>query len=66
MAIESSAKKENITGKMMYRRLKKQGLIHRRLLRHYDTLHTQSIDWVADDTLETLHNWENEQKTIQS
>jgi hypothetical protein len=25
-------------------------------------LHTQSLDWVVDDTLETLHNWEQEEK----
>jgi hypothetical protein len=25
-------------------------------------LHTQSLDWVVDDTLETLRNWENEVK----
>ena len=46
----------------MHRRLKEQGLIHRRLFRHYELLHTQSLDWVVDDTLETLRNWENEVK----
>ena len=60
MAIEASAKRQNGSGKEMHRRLKEQGLIHRRLFRHYELLHTQSLDWVVDDTLETLHNWENE------
>lgn len=60
MAIEASAKRQNVSGKEMYRRLKEQGLIHRRLFRHYELLHTQSLDWVVDDTLETLRNWENE------
>lgn len=60
MAIEASAKRQNVSGKEMHRRLKEQGLIHRRLFRHYELLHTQSLDWVVDDTLETLHNWENE------
>ncbi len=61
MAIEASAKKVGTTGKSMYDRLKTQGLIHKRLFRHYDQLHTQSLEWVVDDTLETLHNWEQEQ-----
>ena len=62
MGIEASAKRQNVSGKEMHRRLKEQGLIHRRLFRHYELLHTQSLDWVVDDTLETLRNWENEVK----
>ena len=62
MAIEASARKAHITGKEMHDRLKRQGLIHKRLLRHYEQLHTQSLDWVTDDTLETLHNWEQEER----
>ena len=60
MAIEASAKKANISGKEMYERLKYQNLIHQRLFRYYDQLHTQSLQWVVDDTLETLENWEKE------
>lgn len=62
MAIEASAKRQRVSGREMHRRLKDLGLIHRRLFRHYELLHTQSLDWVVDDTLETLHNWENEAK----
>lgn len=62
MAIEASAQKQNISGQEMYLRLKAQNLIHNRLFRHYDLLHTQSLDWVVDDTIETLTNWEQEQK----
>ena len=62
MAIEASAKKEHTTGKKMHDRLMAQGLIHNRLMRHYDLLHTQSLEWVVEDTLETLHNWEKEDK----
>ena len=62
MAIEASAKKLHLSGHEMYRRLRAQGLIHNRLFRHYELLHTQSLDWVVDDTIETLHNWENEEK----
>ena len=53
MAIESGARKLGISGKEMHDRLLKQGLIH-------EDLHTQSLDWVADDISETLLNWEKE------
>ena len=46
----------------MYFRLKAQDLIRQRLFRHYELLHTQSLDWVVDDTIETLQNWEKESK----
>ena len=62
MAIEGSAKKLNIPGNRMFNRLKKQNLINDRLLKHYELLHTQSLNWVIDDTIETLKNWEKERK----
>ena len=58
MAIESGAEKLNISGQEMEDRLQKQDLIRKRLLDQYEMLHTQSIDYVADDILETLLNWE--------
>lgn len=58
MAIESGARKLGITGKEMHDRLSKQGLIRNRLIKRYGELHTQSLDWVADDISETLLNWE--------
>ena len=58
MAIESGARKLGISGKEMHDRLQKQGLIHNRLFKFYDLLHTQSLDYVADDISETLVNWE--------
>ena len=60
MAIEESANRQDVTGHEMYLRLKAQDLIHQRLFRHYELLHTQSLDWVVDDTIETLQNWEKE------
>ena len=60
MAIESGARKLGISGKEMHDRLQKQGLIHRRLINKYEILHTQSLEWVADDISETLLNWEAE------
>lgn len=61
MAIESGARKLGISGKEMHDRLQKQDLIHRRLIKRYEDLHTQSLDWVADDICETLLNWEAEE-----
>ena len=58
MAIESGAEKLNISGQEMEDRLQKQDLIRERLLDQYEMLHTQSIDYVADDISETLLNWE--------
>ena len=58
MAIESGAEKLNISGQEMEDRLQKQDLIRKRLLDQYEMLHTQSIDYVADDISETLLNWE--------
>lgn len=60
MAIESGARKLDISGKEMFDRLRAQGLIRNRLINHYEELHTQSLDWVADDIVETLLNWEAE------
>ncbi len=60
MAIENGARKLNISGKEMHDRLKKQDLIHNRLIKRYEELHTQSLEWVTDDICETLLNWEAE------
>ena len=60
MAIESGARKLGIDGRQMHDRLKAQDLIHKRLLGRYETLHTQSRQYVADDIVETLQNWESD------
>lgn len=58
MAIESGAAKLNISGQEMEARLQKQDLIKQRLIGQYELLHTQSLDYVAEDIAETLLNWE--------
>ena len=58
MAITKGAEKLGIPEWEMYRRLKQQGLVHNRLFGHYEQLHTQSQQYVADDIVETLLNWE--------
>ena len=58
MAIENGAKKLGIPAQQMVVRLNGVGLIHNRLMRHYDMLHTQSLDYITDDIVETLKNRE--------
>ncbi|MDE5711202.1 DUF3791 domain-containing protein [uncultured Bacteroides sp.] len=63
LAIEAGAKKLGISPAEMQKRLEKQDLFRKRILKFYDLLHTQSIDWVADDITETLQNWEAADRT---
>lgn len=60
IAVETAAKKMGITPKELVKRLEKHKLIEDRLVRFYETLHTQSADYVADDIIETLMNYEKE------
>lgn len=59
MAIESGAKKMQIPAPQLVDRLNRFDLIHNRLIRHYDMLHTQSLEYVSDDIVETLNNRES-------
>lgn len=59
-AIDGGARRLGISGREMFERLNRQGLIQNRLLRYYDVLHTQSERWVVEDTVEALKNWEAE------
>lgn len=60
MAIDKASRKMNIPKTELYDRLNKQNLIHDRLIGMYNILHTQSLDFVADDIIETLNNYETE------
>ncbi len=60
IAIETAARKMGIPSEELTNRLEAQGLIEGRLFQFYDTLHTQSADYVADDIIETLNNYEND------
>ncbi|MBR4676400.1 MAG: DUF3791 domain-containing protein [Bacteroidales bacterium] len=60
MAIDKAARKMNVPKTELYDRLNKQNLVHDRLIGMYDVLHTQSLDFVADDIIETLNNYESE------
>lgn len=58
MAIEASAKEMNISPMEMYQRLERVNLLKRLVLDYYDVMHTQSLQHVAEDLVEALHNWE--------
>ncbi len=59
IAIESASRKMGISTGELCERLNRQGLIEGRLIKYYDTLHTQSANYVADDIIETLYNYEH-------
>ena len=60
IVIETAAKKMKISPSELTQRLEAQGIIDDRLIRFYDTLHTQSANYVADDIIETLYNYEHD------
>ena len=57
-AIEAAAAKSGVPAWELYARLERLDLVRRRLFEDYPMLHTQGRDYIADDLLETLANWE--------
>jgi hypothetical protein len=60
--IEACARITRTSYQDIYQRMKRVGLIDRYLLPHYDTLHTMSRENLAQDVLECLTNWEEQEK----
>ena len=58
MAIGGAADLMGITPSEMYNRLDKVGLVKNLLFDLYDVEHTQSLEYVAEDVVEALNNWE--------
>lgn len=58
MAIGAAADLMGITPSEMHNRLDKVGLVKDLLFDLYDVEHTQSLEYVAADVVEALHNWE--------
>lgn len=56
--IESIADALGISASEAYRRMQRVGLIEGYIWRCYDTLHTQSREYVTEDVLEALETWE--------
>ncbi|MBQ9676602.1 MAG: DUF3791 domain-containing protein [Prevotella sp.] len=57
--VESAARKENVSTKEMYQRMKAVDLFKQFIYPCYETLHTQSRDIVTDDVLTALKNRES-------
>lgn len=56
--IESVATATGCSPNDMYQRMKRVGLIENYIWRFYDTLHTQSREYVTNDVLDALLTWE--------
>ena len=56
--IETTARMLNTSYKEVYERMKRVGLIERFILPHYEPLHSESRENLAQLLLECLNNWE--------
>ena len=56
--VEGVARKLGIPYIEVYERMKKVELIDNYILKHYDTLHTESREYLIEDVIECLNNWE--------
>ena len=56
--VEGAARKLGVPYIEIYDRMKKVDLINKFILPHYDTLHTESREYLIEDVIECLTNWE--------
>jgi len=56
--IETTARWLNTSYKDVYQRMKRVGLIEQYILPHYETLHTESRENLAQGLVECMNNWE--------
>ena len=61
-AIESAAQKTGIDSTDLYDRLERWNLVQSVLVEGYDMLHTQGKPFIADYVIDTLNNWERQEK----
>lgn len=59
--IETTARFLNVSYKEIFTRMKKVGMIENYIFKNYETLHTQSREYIAEDMVECLKNWEARQ-----
>ena len=57
--IESTARHLNSTYQEVYGRMKRVGLIERYIIPHYESLHTESRENIANGMIECLNQWES-------
>jgi hypothetical protein len=56
--IETTARLLNTSYKEVYERMKRVGLIEQFILPHYETLHSESRENLAEVLVECMNNWE--------
>lgn len=61
-AIESAAQKTGIDSTELYNRLQRLNLVQSVLVEGYDMLHTQGKPFIEDYVIDTLNNWERQEK----
>ncbi len=59
--IEATARVMKTTYKDVFHRMARVGLIDNFIIPHYDTLHTESRENIANEMIECLNNWEERQ-----
>lgn len=57
--IEATARLLNTSYKEIYQRMKKVGMIEHYIIPHYEVLHSESRENLAEGIVECLNNWEN-------
>ena len=61
-AIECATQKADISSTELYNRLQRLNLVQNALVEGYEMLHTQGKPFIADYVIETLNNWERQEK----
>ena len=56
--IETTARWLNVSYMDVYKRMKRVGMIEKYILPHYETLHSESRENLAQGLVECLNNWE--------
>ena len=60
--VEGAARKLGVPYIEIYERMRKVDLINKFILPHYDTLHTESREYLIEDIIECLTNWEKKDR----
>ena len=56
--IETTARLLNVSYKDVFQRMKKVGMIEHFIIPHYEVLHSESRENIAEGMVECLNNWE--------
>lgn len=59
--IEATARLLNTSYKEVYQRMKRVGMIEHYIIPHYEALHSESREHIAEGMVECLNNWEEKE-----